>query len=268
MIKTRATITTAFFLALSLVIPTYGQQSSQPAPTPRHEPAYVDHKDFKGRIFEIKHREPRLLANLVANLSSGFKGSVVQSNDEFRTITVRDFPENITAIEEALKRFDTPQPLQSDVEFRINVLIASNAAGMSSQYPQDIADVVKQMQSAFEYKSYMNIATLTQRVRDGVYNANGNGRTDLPGSTFGPTQTTIQPADLEYAIQGMAINPEGGGNVSFHIRQFNLRLNAGPVGRASIMTGLTIRNGEKVVVGTTALGNNALIVVLTARAAR
>ncbi|HEY7914304.1 MAG TPA: hypothetical protein VIG62_20500 [Blastocatellia bacterium] len=267
MIKKRATITTAFLVLLSLVFPAYGQQQAA-QPTPRPEPAYVDHKEFKGRIFEIKHREPRLLANLVSSLGSGFKGAVIQSNDEFRTITVRDFPENITAIEEALKRYDTPQPLQSDVEFKINVLIASNQAGMSSQYPQDIADVVKQLQSAFDYKSYTNIATMSQRVREGVYNANGNGRTDLPAATFGATQPQSHPADLEYAIQGMSINPESGGNVSFHIRQFNLRLIAGPVGRASIGTGLTIRNGEKVVVGTTTLGNNGLIVVLTARAAR
>jgi hypothetical protein len=254
---------------LSLIAPTFAQQqNTQPAPTPRPEPAYVDHKEFKGRIFEIKHREPRLLANLVANLSSGFKGAVVQSNDEFRTITVRDFPENITAIEEALKRFDTPQPIQSDVEFKIHVLLATNATGATSQYPQDIADVVKQLQSAFDYKSYTTIATMSQRVREGAYNANGNGQTQLAATTFGAAQPQPQPADLEYSISGMTINPESGGNVSFHLRQFNLRLQAGPWGRASIGTGLTIRNGEKVVVGTTMLGNNAFIVVLTARAAR
>ncbi len=234
-------------------------------PTPEH--AYVDHKEFKGRIFEVKHREPRLLASLVSSLGSGFKGAVIRSNEEFRTITVRDFPDNITAIEEALKRFDTPQVVKSDAEFKINVLIASNAAGVTSQYPQDIADVVKQLQTSFDYKSYTNIATMTQRVREGGFNAHGTGRTDIPAAFLGTTQP--QTGNIEYAIQNMSINPEAGGNLSFQIRQFHLRLaGSSAVGSTNIQTGLTIRNGEKVVVGTTALGNNSLILVLTARAAK
>lgn len=269
MVKKRAAVTTAFLIMVSLVSTAFGQQATpQPQPAPSAQtPDYVEHREFKGRIFEVKHREPRVLASLVSTLGSGFKGATIRPNDDFRTLTVRDFPENIAAIEEALKRFDTPQAVSSDVEFRINVLVASNAPGVSSQYPQDIADVVKQLQPAFDYKSYTNIATMTQRVREGVFSASGSGRADLPAAFFGSGQP--QTASLEYSIQNMLINPEAGGNTSFQIRQFHLRLSGNSaVGSTNILTGLTVRNGEKVVVGTTTLGNDSLVIVLTARLAK
>src|SRR6266404_9485291 len=134
----------AIIIALSLVPAAFSQQA-QPAPAPQatasRGPDYVDFMGFKGKVFDVKHREPRVLMDAVRPLGSGFKGATISWSDEFKTLTVRDFPENIASIEEALKRLDTPQPAQPDVELRMNVLIASNVEGVANQYPNDLGDV-------------------------------------------------------------------------------------------------------------------------------
>ncbi|HSB09046.1 MAG TPA: secretin N-terminal domain-containing protein, partial [Blastocatellia bacterium] len=156
-------------IALTLASSALGQQPPKPAQpqattTPAPQPAasrapdYVDFTGFKGKVFDIKYRDPNSLAAALRPLGSGFKGATISYSDEFKTLTVRDFPENIAAIEDALKRLDTPQPPQPDVELRVHVLIASNAEGVAGAYPPDLGDAVKQLQATLSYKNYSNIA--------------------------------------------------------------------------------------------------------------
>src|SRR5262245_4299824 len=56
------------------------------------------------KLFEIKHRSPRSLANSLQSLGSGLPNTTIYPNEDLRTLTVRDYPENIAAIEDALKR--------------------------------------------------------------------------------------------------------------------------------------------------------------------
>src|SRR5256885_8470449 len=126
MISIKLRIFTAIALFLSLVTVTLGQQATT-APA-ANSPDYVEEKGFKGKVLEIKHRDPGALMRAIAHLGSGFKGARMSYSDEFKTITVRDFPENIAAIEEALKRLDTPEASHPEVELRVHVLIASNTA--------------------------------------------------------------------------------------------------------------------------------------------
>ncbi|HTG17524.1 MAG TPA: hypothetical protein VK747_19915, partial [Blastocatellia bacterium] len=109
----RNRIATAGWIGLSLVTPlaiapmSFGQSAQTPAgqPAPSAKGSdYVEEKGFKGRIFEIKYRDPVVLYQVVRPLGSGFKGATVSFDKQYRTLTVRDFPENIAAIEEAIKR--------------------------------------------------------------------------------------------------------------------------------------------------------------------
>src|SRR5689334_598977 len=146
--KTTIRMIVLLSLMLTLVSGVFAQQAHTPAPVaPKAEPRspdYVDFSGFKGKIFDVKYREPRFLIGAVSSLGSGFKGAEIRYSDEFRTISVRDFPENIAAIEEALKRLDTPQPAQPDVELRMHVLIATNGEAAGNPIPNDLSDVVKQ----------------------------------------------------------------------------------------------------------------------------
>ena len=269
MIRLRAKVATATFVALSLVSSVFGQQAQTPAPAQAAAPAprgpdYVDFSGFKGKVFDVKHRDPRTLIQALSALGSGFKGATLSYSNEFKTITVRDFPENIAAIEEALKRLDTPQPAQSDIELRMNVLLASNVEGVTAQVPADISDVVKQLQATLNYKSYSNVATILQRVKNGSMFINGRGTAEVSAQILGTQQPFM--AGYGYDIRSIIFTPDATGaqvaqleNVSFHLE------GPGPVGNAQIQTSLSVRGGEKVVVGTATMGNKGLILVLSAR---
>lgn len=244
--------------------PAQATTPAAPVATAARTPDYVDFTGFKGKIFDVKHREPNVLVNALRPLGSGFKGATISWSDEFRTLTVRDFPENIAAIEEAIKRLDTPQPPQPDIELRMHVLIASNVEGVASQYPADLADVLKQMQATLNYKSYSNIASVVQRVRAGSRNINLTGTADIAAKILEIDRPIT--ANYEYRVHSVALASESSGGYSVQLgeQEFSF-VGPGPVGRAVIHTDLNLRNGEKIVVGTATLGNKGLILVLSAR---
>jgi hypothetical protein len=262
-----------FLTVLAIAASALGQQASAqsqattpPAPvaTPARTPDYVEFTGFNGKVFDVKYREPRVLVDALRPLGSGFKGATISWSDEFRTLTVRDFPENIAAIEEAIKRLDTPQPVQPDIELRMHVLIASNVEGVASQYPPDLADVLKQIQATLNYKSYSNVASVIQRVRAGSRNVNLTGTADIAAKILEGDRPLT--ASYEYRVHSVALasEPSGGYSVQIGEQEFVFQ-GPGQVGRAVIRTDLNLRNGEKLVVGTATLGNKGLILVLSAR---
>ncbi len=99
---------TRIFLALAL---TLCAAAAAPAQTeqPKPQDNFVTQKMFSNRVFDIRNRDPVNLSRVLAPLTSGFRGATVTPNTEFRTISVRDFPENIAVIEEAIRRLDTPE---------------------------------------------------------------------------------------------------------------------------------------------------------------
>jgi len=185
-------------------------------------------------------------------------------SDEFKTLTVRDFPENIAVIEEALKRLDVQQAAQPDIELRMHVLIASNAEGAASQFPADVADVVKQLQTTLNYKSYHNIATIAQRAKDGTIGLSGRGMAEVAAQVIGQAQSTN--ANYEFNIHTVMLTSESPGAFTVQLKEtaFNIG-GSSAFGQASIRTSLSVRSGEKVVVGTAALGRLGLILVLSAK---
>src|SRR5882724_13092183 len=159
----RNRIATAALTGLSLVMTlafapmALGQEAKTPAPTPMAAskgPDYVEEKGFKGKIFEIKYRDLSGLLQVIRPLGSGFKGATMSIDREFKTLTVRDFPENIASIEEAIKRLDTPEVTRPDIELRMHVLLASNKEGASNQYPADLKDVIGELQKTLSFKEY------------------------------------------------------------------------------------------------------------------
>jgi Bacterial type II/III secretion system short domain len=266
-------LATGVAVALSLVTSAIAQQPQQPAATPAPTPVisrgpdYVDFTGFKGKVFDVKNRDPRSLLEALRPLGSGFKGSTIAYSDEFKTLTVRDFPENIAAIEEALKRLDTPPAARSDVEIRMNILIATSVAGVVNEFPNDLADVVKQMQATLNYKSYTNVATVVQRVKMGARNISLNGSAEIPAIILGMDRGP-QSASYRYGVRELSLtaDPSGGFTAQLIDTRFEMTGSAGPAfGQATIATDISLRIGDKVVVGTATLGNKGVILVLSAR---
>jgi hypothetical protein len=239
---------------------------AQPAPKatePPREEAFVTEKGFSSRVFEVRYREPGDLAAVVRPLGSGFKGAAVSFNRDFKTVTVRDFPENVAAIEAALKRLDVAEAPRSDVELRLWVLVASRGAAAGAQLPADLAEAVGALKSTLTYKNYTLAGTFVQRVRDGARGIHGEGVTDITPAADGKSARQMQ---LEYQINGLSVEPEEKGPATIKLDGFHLVLVGG--GRSSLRTDVTLREGEKVVVGTSTVRDQGLVVVVSGRVIR
>jgi hypothetical protein len=246
----------ALLLPLLLALP-LAAQSQTPAPAPKApEPPrdeYVTEKGFKSKLFEVKHKDPSQIASARKALGSGFKGSGVIPNRDLGTVAVRDFPENLAVMEEAIKRLDQPPARRADVELKLHVLVAGRSDQTST--PEDLKDVMATLKSTLAFKGYQPLATFVQRVQQGARGVEGAG---LAASPDGPEKVPVQ---LEYRINAVDVDSA---TAPATVRLDGFHLSANSMGHASVRTDVTLRDGEKVVVGTSTLKDRALIGVLAA----
>jgi hypothetical protein len=229
-------------------------------------------REFRSKVFEVHNRDAREVASSVKLLGSGFKGSGLSVNNEMHTITVRDFPENIAAIEGAITRLDHAIADAPDIEMKISVLIGSKTplAGAAT-VPEDLAPVVKQLESTLRYAHYGLMTAVVQRTKPG----NGlNGSGVAEPTLLGMTAQEGKPIFYNYRLRRITTNSGERPSIDIENFEFSMRVPifAGkpnetqyqPVG---FETPVSIRQNEKVVIGTTTMGDKALIVVVTATVA-
>ncbi|HSP61685.1 MAG TPA: hypothetical protein VLQ90_01750 [Pyrinomonadaceae bacterium] len=242
-----------------------GQAPSQPAPVDK----YVTNTGFKNRVFEVHNRMPDDLIAVIRLLTSGFKGAELAASNEFRTITVRDFPENIAAIEEAIKRLDTPEVTRPDIELRMHVLLASNKEGASNQYPADLKDVITELQKTLSFKEYTLLTSIVQRTREsrgprGSYlDGRGSAEVTWPNPNV-PLGTDRRMSNYQFSATSVALTSSPAGAAEIQLGDFYFTLSV-PGTEARIHSDVRMRDGEKVVVGTAGFSDKALILVMTAR---
>lgn len=234
-----------------------------PAPAPR-EPEYVTSRDFKSRMFFVQHRSPRALAEVLRPLMSGFKGATLEytERDGLRTLSARDFPENLAALEEAIKRLDVPAVSRTaaELEFHIHVLLAHRKDGPSEGFPEELKDVLASLKSTLAYRSFTPVASFVHRASADARNMHGKGSADLPGDKV-PSRL-----DMDWMINRVEVVAGTSGPAVLNLHEFQLRSVLRPADvSTNISTDLSLKAGEKVVVGTSALKDQGLIVVLTAK---
>ena len=260
------------FLAPALAVllsGSVGPLLAQPSPAPRapeasKEQSYVTEKGFASRVFEVKHRDPGDLAAVLRPLGSGYRGATVSANRDFKTITVRDFPENIATIEAALKRLDVTETAKKDVELRLWVLVASNGEPAAGRFPEDLKEAISALKSTLTYSSYSLAGSFVQRIRDGARGIRGEGVTDLAQAS--PGKAPGGKMQLEYAINALSL--DAGDSAGSVVRLDGFALSLVGDGRAQLKTDVTLRDGEKVVVGTSTVQDRGLVVVVSARVIR
>lgn len=269
-------LTTILLLTLMLASTSAAQQAQTAPPAAPREPDYVQEKGFKTKIIEVKYRNPDALYQVLRNLGSGVRGALISPNSEFKLLTVRDYPENIATIEEAVKRLDTPEATPPDIELHVHILIASNAANASNEHPAELNDVIKQLQGTLAYKSYSLMASAIQHVKA---SGRGSGNSGVAESKL--FNVDVPPGNAifyEYNLEAVSIQTAAGGQTQVQTSNFgfNMRipLNVGSANptqptiqyqNVGFRTPVSVREGEKVVVGTTTMGDKGLIVVLSAR---
>ena len=257
------------FLALALALvcaSAASAQTEQSAPKP--EDNYVTNKAFQNRVFEIKNRDPINLSRVLGPLTSGFKGSVVMPNPEFHTITVRDFPENIAVIEEAIRRLDTPEPSRPGIEFRIHMLVASNDEAAPNRYPAELSDVVKQLQSTLGYKNFTLMGSQIVRSKEGRGDNYNKGVADFKMAN--DTPASKNPVFYSYNFNTISLD-QSGGQTRVQIGDFNMDMkvpltlgdNKIIYEQVGFRNPVLLREGEQVVVGTTSIADKSVVVVLS-----
>ncbi len=259
----------ALLIALTFLCSFSVRAQTNTQPQPVRESKYVDFSGFKGKIFELKNRDPRELLSILEPLGSGFKGATMQPDSEMKTLTVRDFPENIAAIEEAIKRLDIAKPPAKrapDVELHLHALLASNmdSADTSAAVPAELKDVMKQLQTTLNFKNYSLLTSIVQRA----YAPSGVGGRGV--ITVGaPLFERKQDANYSYHI-GQFLGQYDVTPSSLYLNGFKFEIagQTAEFGSAQIGNNLQIREGEKLVVGTASLRDKALIVVLTVKVIR
>jgi hypothetical protein len=267
--QTKLTLLIGLILA-AISVPSIVAQTAQPSAKPASTDGdYVSEKGFKNKLFQIKYRDPNSLMQVLKLLGSGFKGATISVNQEYKTITVRDFPENLATIEEALGRLDVPQAARPDIEFRIYVLIATSTAGGGGEYPAELNDVVSQLRNTFKYKDYSLMASSIHRAKDGPTGVNNRGVAEAK-KLNGATEPNANPLIYSYDLKPISMDWSGAPMVHIGTFTFEMRIPIStgteirydPIG---FHTPVDLREGEKVVVGTTTMEDKGLIVVLSAK---
>lgn len=248
--------------ALALVLVIASSSFAQPATTTTPNPSdnYVTEKTFKSKVFDVKYRDPSMLAGVLKQLGSGFKGATIYPSTEFRTLTVRDFPENIATIEEALKRLDTPGVPRPNIELHMYVVVASNSGTATADVPAELKDVLTQLRTTLNYKNYELAAVVVQRLTETSNVLQGSGIADVSSASPG---TPSSPTPYEYYIRNVTLAQNAMGAQTVQIGEFSFRTLTDK-DMARVGTALNMRDGEKVVVGTATIRNRALVIVLTA----
>jgi hypothetical protein len=237
-------------------------QSPGPPEPSKSEPA--PEKGLRNLVYEARHRDVVDLSAAVRVLGSGVRGAALSFSREFRTITVRDLPENVAAIEAALKRLDVPEPPRADVELHLYVLVASHAPATAGRIPEELGRAIEALKATLQYKTYSLAASFTERVRDGSREIHGEGVAEIDDDRGGKPGKRVMQA--EYGINQLSVDREGSAG-RIRLDGFKLAL-VGGGGRAQLRTDVTLADGEKVVVGTSTVQDKGLVVVLSARVIR
>lgn len=270
MFRKRSSILTALGALILLCVAAQAQEAKATRATEADEDRAVE-KNFRSRVFEIKYRDPAALVKVLSPLGSSVKGKAISYNSEFKTISVRDFPENIAVMEEAIKRLDVPQPARPVIEFHVHILIATNTAtNAAGQYPPELVDVIKQLQSTLNYRNYSLMSSQVLRYGGGGASPltnKGVAELKLSRETPGSNNPIFYDYRLENVAWDESVKQAQVGLFSFVMR---IPLIAGSTQslqyeNIGFNTPVSLREGEKVVVGTTSMEDKGIVVVITTR---
>ncbi|MBS1785677.1 MAG: hypothetical protein JST24_09645 [Acidobacteria bacterium] len=236
-----------------------------PAVNPAPNPA------MRSRLILVQHASPYMLRDLLRPLLSAGSGSTMDAMDRdgMRALTIRDFPENLAAIEEAVKRLDVDAPARKQVEFHIHILFATKQESAGAAVPDELKDVLDSLKSTLAYRSYTPVASFVQRAADGAEVVEGQGQAEMTIRTP-KGEAQAMPLILKWGIYHLAVatGPDGKPAISFPKFELSAYESLGSnqgARLASIETNLAMKDGDKVVVGTSMIRDKALVVVVTAK---
>ena len=244
------------------------------------QPSSIDLKKFSVKLFEIKYRSPSNLEQVLRVMGSGAPGSIVSANQNLSTLTVRDFPENIAAIEEALKRLDVPEKPNPPVslEFQLHLIAASMTTSEKSPLPKNLEPVIEQLKSTLKFSNYHYISSALNRVSAGGKVESSGVTGSLFPAPPGLPNSPENPSFYQYSLSRVLPTQDAAGKEIILIDQFKFGVsvpirigqNQWQYRDVGLTTPLTLREGEMAVVGTANISGSdeAIIVVISVKKAK
>ena len=138
------------------------------------------------------------------------------------------------------------------------MLFASKAAGPSEGVPEELKEVLAALKGTLAYRSYIPAISFVQRAKANPRSfISGSGQINAPH--FGGGAEKTMPLTMKWSVNGLSVEGSENGPKEVFLRNFTFN------GGASLNTDIQIKVGEKVVVGTSAFGDQGLVVVVTAK---
>jgi hypothetical protein len=223
----------------------------------KQEPATAPGPGAVQKLIVLKYADARAVADLLRVFNA-----VIMPNTEMHAIAVTAQAPQMTAIEDAVARLDTPAAAPKNFELTCYLLIGSETDGNTGPLPKELESVVTQLKNNFPFKVYRVMDVLNMRARTGQsLNTSSNGAMfSGPGpdvlTTFHINSATLAPDGSTIRIDGLWTNSRipVGTPERFNYRDLGLN------------TDVDIKEGQKVVIGRVGIARDqALFLVLTAK---
>jgi hypothetical protein len=152
------------------------------------------------------------------------------------------------------------------------MLVASNDDATANRYtptPAELSDVVRQLQSTLGYKNYSLMGSQVVRGKEGNWDVYNKGVADIRMASDTPAGKN--PVFYTYYIRSVSLD-NAGGHPRIQVGEFNMNMNV-PLSVApdkiayqevGFKNPVSLRDGERVVVGTTSIADKSVVVILTA----
>ena len=256
----------AVFLAvivaiLALTIPARSQEKepAEKASTQEQGPlGKVAKEERVLKVIQLKYADPYHVADLLSLF-----GASLKSDRQTKVLTVVGSASAVAAVEEAIKKLDVAPPPTKDVDLTAYFVLATRQPMQAADLPPELGDVITQLKRVLNYQSFQLLDTAFLRSRDGQ-----------GASVSGVARVGSAPVDFRLRFERADIIPEGKARtVTINGLDFVAEqpVTGGTLAAKTTSTGIhtniDIAEGQKVVVGKTALDfpDNALILVLMAK---
>jgi hypothetical protein len=212
-------------------------------------PAQAPEPPHQQRVFMLKYADARNVANVLSVFGYGIK-----ADRDMHVVAVSAPADAMTAVEDAIKRLDVPAAAPKDIDLVVYMVVASEQALAGANLPPELQAVGDELKKIFAYKTFRLLDSILLRTQPGNRaTASGIAADRMPFNTY------------SFAVVPSAVTEDAKGRL---IRLDNLDLTLhGPGDRvAAIHTEITVREGQRVVVGKSNMGTDqSLILVVTAK---
>jgi len=226
------------------------QTAAPPPPAETRKPEPPNQQ----RVFMLKYADARNVSNVLSVFGYGIK-----ADRDMHVVAVSAPAEAMSAIEDAVKRLDVPAAAPKDIDLIVYLVVAEEQPpqhpSAMEALPAELQPVADELKKIFSYKSF--------RLLDSILLRTQPGNRAVANGVIGTTNRT----PYSFEVQPSAVTEDPKGRL---IRLDNLNLNMRLSGdhQAGIRTEITVREGQRVVVGKSNMGTDqSLILVVTAKVA-